>query len=66
MPEIPKKDLTNSETMQQLNVNDKLLELILGYLPNKQTFTGQVTVEVHCRDGTVKEVFLHSKNRLKL
>jgi len=64
MTENSKKPLTNVDKGIELAPDSSLGERIMEHVPNRKTFTGQVTVEVHCKNGEIKDVYLTSRSKI--
>lgn len=64
MPENEKKTLTNGKGQIDLSADIGLGQRIMQYVPNRKTFTGQVNVEVHCKDGEIRDVYLTTRNKI--
>ena len=63
MDENSKKDLTKDDKTVELS--EKLLgERIMDFVPDRTSFTGQVTVEVHCKNGEVRDVYITQRKKL--
>jgi len=63
MSENSRKNLTKDDLTVELS--EKLLgERIMEFVPNKSSFTGQVTVEVHCKNGEVRDVYITQRKKL--
>jgi len=63
MEEKSRKSLTNDDKVVELS--EKLLgERIMDFVPDRTSFTGQVTVEVHCKNGEVRDVYITQRKKL--
>ena len=63
MEEKSRKSLTIDDTTDSLS--EKLLgERIMEFVPERSSFTGQVTVEVHCKGGQVRDVYITQRKKL--
>ena len=63
MDENLEKSLTNDD--KGIELSEKSLgERIMGFVPNRNNFTGQVTVEVHCKNGEVRDVYITHRKKL--
>jgi len=50
-----------STILRSEGVKTTLGEYVMSYIPNRKTFSGHLTVEVHCKDGVVLDVFLATR-----
>jgi len=63
MSKDSEKSLTNDD--KGIDLSEKSLgERIMEFVPNRSKFTGQVTVEVHCKNGEVRDVYITQRNKL--
>ena len=62
--EANEKGLTSGPDNVELQADITLGEQIMVYVPRKERFTGQVTVEVHCKNGKIKDIYLSARNKL--
>ena len=53
-----------SAILRNEKVKHTLGEQIMEQVPERKGFTGQVTVEVHLKDGQVKDVFMTKRSKL--
>lgn len=53
-----------SAILRTEKVKQTLGEQIMEHVPERKGLTGQVTVEVHLKDGQVKDVFMTKRSKL--
>lgn len=60
------KSLSRTSTILRSEaVKTSLGEQIMARVPEREGFTGQVTVEVHLLEGQVKDVFMTKRSKVK-
>lgn len=42
----------------------KLLETLEKIISENSDFTGQITIEVHCKDGIIKDVYVSNRSKI--
>jgi len=58
-----KKELTDGICSIEFD-KDSLGELIMKIVPNRGEFTGQVTVEVHCKKGFIRDIYMTMRSKM--
>jgi hypothetical protein len=46
------------------SVKHSLAEQVMKEVPDRPRFTGQATLEIHCKGGEVKDVFLTTRRKM--
>ena len=60
------KNLSRTSTILRTEaVKTSLGEQIMSRVPDREGFTGQVTVEVHLKNGSIKDVYLTKRSKVK-
>jgi hypothetical protein len=58
-------NLSRTSTVKRRELpKDTLGERIMGHVPDAKSFTGQVHVEVHCKDGIVCDVYISTRRKM--
>lgn len=59
------KNLSRTSTILRTEaIKESLGKQIMARVPEREGFTGQVTVEVHLLDGQVKDVFMTKRSKV--
>ncbi len=52
-----------TETLPR-GVKTSLAEQVMAHVPDHERFSGQATLEVHCKDGAIRDVYLTTRRKM--
>jgi len=59
MPNSSDQDIQTSRGVKHL-----LAEQVMREVPDRATFSGQATLEIHCKAGQVRDVYLTTRRKM--
>ena len=59
---MPNRD--EQEVQTRKGVKQSLAEQVMQEVPDRKDFTGQATLEIHCKVGEVRDVFLTTRRKM--